>query len=348
MDFLKKNSFALGLGALGVGALALLYFMVFAKIMGEGDMAVAQANLEKIETDMKRFADPAKVKILPTPENQATVKKWKDDYDAALKAGQEFYEKLREKFDEFESGSADDWSGFKGTYTTAIEGERDAYRKAFLEAPPAPPAPDATPPAEGTTAAPTPPPPASREKGEVKEEFPIISKCTKFAAPEDAKRAQKELWIVKEIFAKFTALKIGGLQRIDFPDRDKDREGALDPNSSDSMEYRWIRTKAIIEMPFLQLEPLLTALFESDRVPFRLDSLEVWRRQESVVLEDVLTKVYDGKNAEKAEKELATTPEEPKVMVTLELSALNWVGTPAKSAEKKTGKEGDEVNPEEK
>ena len=46
---------------------------------------------------MNRFANPAQVKFLPTAKNQELFKKWKDGCDEALKAGREYYEKVRDR-----------------------------------------------------------------------------------------------------------------------------------------------------------------------------------------------------------------------------------------------------------
>ena len=340
MDFLKKNGFAVSLSTLGVLALVLYYLMVIGKLWG-GDLSKAREDLEKIQKDYARYS-----RQTPVPSEDSTkvaesgIKGWNE----ALEEGRKFYEDKKTKFeqlpDEF-GGTADDVTGFKTFYETRLKNQRDTYLAAFkpkeaaaadAAAPPATPVEATEPAAEpsapapatapATPAAPAPatlPTPTATAAAAAPSPFPVVQAVPRFSSPEDVKRAGKELWIVSEVYRVLTELKIGGLQEIRFPDREKG--SVIEPGA----HHTWIHAIVTVEMPFTEVEPFLARLFQSDRVPFRLEKLTTVRKEEVI-----LTKMLVEQKSE------ADKASEPPVEVTLDLAALNLVDAPpaAPAAEK--------------
>lgn len=360
MDFLKKNGFAVGLGAGGLVALGLLWFLVLGKIFGS--VSDSRSSLGKIEKDYKGFA---KMEVVPSKRSKGVLEVKKKMWDEAIESASKVYDQKKDRFNELldeyvaTGGTVDEPASFKAAYTSKVEKLRAEYQKKFLKGPagtapegappttPPPPegegapgaGPPTAPPAPGPAPAPAPAPspaPASpKDTREAKDIPPVIQLFPRFNTAEDVTRAMRELWIIIELFGALEELNLGGLQEVNFPDRDQTKTAA-DPNAP--KEYNWVRARATIDMPYGDVEPLLDRIFKSDRVPLRLDSLEVYRKQENVIVKLVESKVYkdDGEiEAEPPDKVVS----EPPVTVVLELSGLNWLGPQAQAEAPKTAKD---------
>ncbi len=86
-----------------------------------------------------------------------------------------------------------------------------------------------------------------------------------------------------------------------------------------------MRARVVVNLPFGQVRPFLARLFQSDRVPFRLENLSMERPLETIVFKDVVV-------ADSGDGKVAGVDEilpEPPVKLTVELGALNWIGAPA-------------------
>jgi hypothetical protein len=160
---------------------------------------------------------------------------------------------------------------------------------------------------------------------------PVISHYPKFQNVDDINRANKELRIADELFSALTVLKLGGLLELSFPERNLAEPSAA-PSSKEKeaakeapRTHRWVRCRASIELPLLQLEPLLSKLLQSDQVPFRLDSLTMVRRHDTMQTKMVETVSFKNE-AEADQKSGAALKPEPPVGVLIELSALDWLG----------------------
>ena len=323
MDFLKKHGFAVGLGALGLGAMLLLWFMVVSKIWG---FAEHRESLGTLEKKFKKYASAKDTPILP---NENTKNYWTDlqkKRDDSVAEGLQFYDAKKEQFDDLQpsyTSTVEDATGYKPFYNTEIDRLRKDYQAAF-----APAAPVEEKAAEG--AAPAAPAPAAAKDAakDPKDLLPVISQVTKFNDAADVKRAAKELWIITEIITKLKDIKIGGLQDIGFPEREK----SMMPDPTAPKDHRWFRARAVIEMPFIQVEPFLAQLLGSDRVPLRLESLEIRRKQETVLVKAATTKSYANKSGADAD-DIQNVPPEPPVLALFELSALTWIGPQAAPAE---------------
>jgi hypothetical protein len=343
MDFLKKNGFAVSLSALGVLALVLYYVMVIGKLWG-GDLSKAREDLDKLQKDYGRYARQTPA---PTEKSMAVAEAGIKAWNEALEEGRKFYDDRKAKFEQLPDdfgGTPDDVTGFKTFYETLLKKMRDTYLAAFKpkEVAAAPAAAPATPPPEATgtatesaaeptqasapAAAPTavtpatatvpPPSPspsaAAAAAAAAASPFPVIQAVPRFSSPEDVKRAGKELWVVSEVYRVLTDLKIGGLQEIRFPDREKG--AVLEPGA----HHNWIHAIVTVEMPLTDLEPFLAKLFQSDRVPFRLEKLNTVRKEEVVLTKMLIEQKGD-----------ADKPTEPPIVVIVDLAALNWVDAPA-------------------
>jgi hypothetical protein len=370
MDFLKKNMFAVSLGALGVGALVLLYVMVISKIifpLGEAKVGLAeqQARYEKYKKSKKRIPSKTYRESLETQQKQ---------WDEVIAAGKKLYEEKRDKFDElhpdFTAGDATQTADFRTFFSTTLDALKADYQKSFQpaaaapaegaaapaapEAPadgsaPAAPAPDAgaAAPAPGApapaaaAAAPAPAPTPSSKKGDAKEPTgPRIDPYPRFNDAEDVKKAMKELWMAIEVVHTLKDLKVSGLQEIKYPARFPERSGAQGVVVAPTSWHRWISCQVIVDMPFAQLEPFVAKILQSDRVPFRLEGVEVLRPEEAVIVSDSFKKVVtDDTEATKVLGDpaaLEAIVPEPNVRVELNLSALLWAGAaPEKPADAK-------------
>src|ERR1041385_1004475 len=147
MDFLKKNGFAVALGTLRLGALALLWFLVLGKIFGP--LSTAQGDLVTVK---KRYDNLLKSKEIPSEQRLLALEEARKKWDETLKEARKFFDDRNEKFealhDKFEAQDATDVAGFKTFYNNML----DTLKKEYLAlvaslAPGAAPAPDGAAPA---------------------------------------------------------------------------------------------------------------------------------------------------------------------------------------------------------
>ncbi len=322
METLKKNGFAISLGILGIGALALLYFLVLGKIWG--DLATTKGDLNKIQGEYRRYSDKNKTQYPPSPQVKEMMEQARGSWSTALGNGELFYDTKKQSFDQIDFAGGDkDPSGFKTFYQTEVEQLRKDFQDKFLKKEEAP-TPSGTPGAEEAA-------PVDEEEGE---KLPLVDLYPQFNQAEDVQRAMKELWIIREVFKVAAELQLAGLHRISFPERfQAESRGPRSPRRTrekakeapKEYEYDWIGSRVSILMPFLKIEPFLAKICESQRVPFLLQALRVGRQQESILKDEVAVKVYTEANQMKSE-----SPEdivaEPGVMVVFEFSSLNWKG----------------------
>jgi len=320
MDALKKHGFAISLGILGVGAICLLYFMVLGKVWG--DLAATKSGLDSVRRDYKKYLDKKMYPVFPSQKNQEVRDQAAQEFSGALREGEKLYEERQKKFGEIDHpGGAQDPSGFKPYYETEIKQLIADYQKKF-------------------------PPPAEPEESSARsrdepQERPKVMRFPQFNVPEDVQRAMKELWIAREVFKASTELEIGGLQEIQFPDRPTGEKRAARAGRKQGKkeeapsvyQYDWVKTRVYVEMPFEKIEPLVTKLLSSDRVPLRIDLINMGRSQEAIQ-ENVVVKEYESRDnlVKEAPGGLIT---EPPVRVIFEFSALDWTGPKEKSEEKK-------------
>jgi hypothetical protein len=368
MDKLKKNAFAISISGIVLAALVLLYFLVIGKIQAELGADGVKGQLDKVQKDLNKLSKSAKVEY---GENWfKTSQQAHQALKEAADAGKEFYEANREKFNEHhpEDMSPDDPSSFRAFYDSNVEKLQEDYRKLFLRpavvakegepAPAAAPGTEAPEPAAGDAqgqpapaaaqpAAATPVPavePASKSGEEGATRYPEVQLYKNIGTVDDIQRARKEFWILSELFRVATEQKIGGLQQISFPERgvstgSASSKAAAAAGAAEPREYRWIKSRIVLEMPLLKLDPFLTALFQSNRVSFRADSLTIDRPMNTMVVRSVDSKTYETKNeAEKDQPDSIQT--EPPVRVTLDLAALDYLGPAAPAAASAPAPEG--------
>ncbi len=369
MEALKKNGFAIALSAAGVVALVLLYMFVIGPAIGGGSLNDKKEALQAQLTKLNRYGDKRKVLELPTE----AAKKNREDAEKKLKEAignvHQFYSARKEKFAEIPegyTGDADSPAGFKAYYDSRIEDLTKEYRTKFAKAPPpaaaeapspggtGPASPSApaqpastTPPAVPPPAvAPAPVPPARGGAADAQEEK-IVDAMARIEKSEDIQRANKELWLVEEIFKAATDLKLGGIQAIRFPGRtqamtaraeaakkeakkDSKRDSGKvgkDAAKAPARTFELINVQVTLDMPLNQFEPLLAKLFQSERALLRLESMDVRKKPEALQTKVLVVKDYptDGEAAKESSDALLAEPPET---IQFTLAAIDWLGAP--------------------
>lgn len=325
MDKLKQNAFTIILSVGGVVALALLWFLVLSPLMAssEGSVGGSREKLTKLLGTYKQLADKKRTPVLPTAENRKADEKDAKSVSAEVVAAKNFYEGRSATFSEFETDApgAEESVLFKGWYESTVDKLRADYRAKFLPSDTAAAPVDGAVPATAAPAA-----AATKAKDDALAEEPTVVPEAKVNGPEDVKRTMKEFWILKDVFEGATGLSIAGLKSIGFPARSGERaargEKEKDKVDSAPKDHAWMKAIVTVDLPLTKLEPLVAKLLASERVPFRLDSIEVTRPINSHVSKVVVVIDSSKKEAEKP----AGDGDEPVVTAQIGLSAMEWIG----------------------
>ncbi|MBI4601904.1 MAG: hypothetical protein HY721_08070 [Planctomycetes bacterium] len=308
MDKLKQNAFWIGVGGMGVVLAVLLYFLVVDPLMKVADVqAEIDAKTDELQKAAKRKPEVA------GRDYRDHLRKQRDQVKDARDRGIEVYDGLGRDFDRFfdEQDTPPGLSEFAARYKDDVDKLVKAYRDKHAIKPPEE-NPESMPPKVGLML-----------DGLVEEKIP---------------QAMKELWVIQAVFQAVDKLNLGGLKEIEFPGRNVPEKEVPEYN-------RWVDPTVKIELPFSQIENLLTELYSAPRVLFQLEELTCHKVPESVapfVKIDRPEKVKAGTDPSKVRYEDVVL--EPPVVCDLKLRVFDWTGVPEEKLKEK--KEADETDDE--
>jgi Na+-transporting methylmalonyl-CoA/oxaloacetate decarboxylase gamma subunit len=305
MQKLKENIFAISVAGIAVVLLALAYLFVWQPL---SDLGAMETRLDREITNLKKYD---KRKFVPTEEYKERLEQVMAAARSDLEGGEGFYKERQQALSRYFDNEAQppSFDVFTSRYESSIKEMVQKYRTKFEIA--------------GDEAAQPDLPPAV-------ERFPFDQTQAEKHIP----LAMKEFWVAEAVFKACEALNLGGLKSITFPLR-------LDTKGEALPYHRLVKSEVVIEMPFSQIENLVTRLLATDKVIFQVEDLVM--RKDPAALEKFKSLVIKQQypSAEKAaEASYDSVVPEPGVSVTIKLHAIDWTGmaeAPAsdKAAEKK-------------
>jgi hypothetical protein len=298
MNKIKENAFAIATAGTAVVILAMLYFFVFQPISALGQK---ETELDGEIKKLEKYND--KKRELPTKKLASALEERAQSIQQSLDEGLKSYD---ERFAAFKLYFGDSATvGDPGTFSAKHTDEMDTAVKSYREALGIQPDPNA---------------PA---------QLPEIQRSSTAGVTDEKKLAEamREYWIAKDIIDACTKLKLPGLQKIDLTTgRAQDRQK--------SPYWKPIPAQVTIEMPFSQIENLLTELYASKRVSFVLETLSAFRKPETKGAYQGLEKASQFKSIEEAKsKTYDQLAPEPNLVVEIKLYAIEWIGVVQAPAE---------------
>jgi hypothetical protein len=289
MDKLKENLYSIAVGLTVVVLLALSWFFVWRPIE---ELSSEEAALKRWTEDLQ---DYNRADFVPTAAYRSYLEEKREEKSKDLQEGVEWYEEKLGAFKKYFDGSdqVPQVGGFEAQLTTRLGELQSAYRQQFelpvdfVENPQSP---------------------------------PVVGRRTidPTRATEDIAGAMKEFWIIEAVFQACGKLGLGGLKKIDFPGRrEKDKDAPP--------YHALILTEVVIDLPYHQLENLMTELFSSERVLLELEGLTVEKNPDLLEQYGKPREVpFDTKvqSDGKSHRDLVV---EPNVTGTLTFHAVDWI-----------------------
>jgi|SRR5688572_1634101 len=300
MNKIKENAFAIATAGTAVVILAMLYFFVFQPISALGEK---ETELDGEIKKLEKYND--KKRELPTKKLKSALEERAQSIQRSLDDGLKSYDERFAAFKLFfgDSATVVDVTAFSSQHTDAMDTAVKSYRDAL-----------------GIT--PDPNAPA---------QIPEIQRSPTTGVTDEKKLGElmREYWIAKDIIDACTKLKLPGLQKIDLTTgRAQDRQK--------SPYWKPIPVHVAIEMPFSQIENLLTELYASKRVPFVLETLSAFRKPDTKGAYQGLERASQFKSIEEAKsKTYDQLAPEPNLVVEIKLYAIEWIGVVAPAEEAK-------------
>jgi len=287
--------------------LAMLYFFVFQPISALGQKETElDAEIKKLE----KYND--KKRELPTKKLARALEERAGAIQQSLDEGLKGYDERFASFKQFfgDAAAVGDPGTFSAQHTDAMDTAVKNYREAL-----------------GITVDPNAP-----------AQLPELQRMATTGITDEKKLAEamREYWIVKDVIDACTKLKLPGLQKIDLTTgRAQDKQK--------SPYWKPIPAQVTIEMPFSQIENLLTELYASKRVAFVLETLGATRKPDTKGAYQGLERASQFKSVDEAKsKTYAQLAPEPNLVVDIKLYAIEWIGAaeaPVEGAPKKEPKE---------
>ncbi len=303
MDKIRENFFAISVGVLGVGLLVLIFFMIIQpRFLGDlGEVAALESKRRTLE----RYADSEKTPQLPTPELFDASEDRNEKLDSELSSAIELIEEKAKRFNQFLLVFVQippPPGRFQPTYITENDKLVDAYQDEYPES-----LPDDT------------------GQGERKRDAYAgieVLRMKSINTETDVLRGMKEFWMTQRFFESATNLNLGGLKKIEFPQRNKPVDGL-------PSHYNAVHAKVEIDLPMTMLGEFIASVFESDRVPFELVKVSVTRLPETLISGLVKVVTYGVGNAEdsRRQEDLEAHPgDEPLVKAVIDFHGIDWKG----------------------
>jgi len=296
MNKLKENAFAIATAGTAVVLLVMLYFFVFQPISALGQKeGELDAEIKKLEG----YNNKKKTPDLPTKALVAALTERAEAVQKSLDEGMKSYDERFAAFKQFfgDSTTVGDAGDFSAKHNDAMDTAVKNYREAL-----------------GIQVDPNAP-----------TQLPELQRSSTTGVTDEKKLAEamREYWIVKDVIDACTKLKLPGLQKIDLATgRQQDKQK--------SPYWKPIPVHVTIEMPFSQIENLLTELYASKRVPFVLETLGAARKPDTKGAYQGLEKAAQFKSLEEAKsKTYAQLAPEPNLVVDIKLYAIEWIGAVA-------------------